>query len=86
MTCTGMCRWTGYGFFPSVLNRVYNFPAVLNRFCLNHKKGIACAIELIWLMNFACTSKQTNRINIMCICSIAIANKWLQNKTARILS
>lgn len=52
----------GVVFVPSVLNRVYNFPAVLNRFCLNHKKGIACAIDLIWLMKFVCTSKQTNRI------------------------
>ena len=62
MTCTGMCLWTGYGIFPSVLNMVYNFPAVLNRVCSNHKKSIACTIDLIWLMKFVCTSKQTNRI------------------------
>ena len=51
--------------------------STLNRVCPNHKKDIACPNGWIWLMKFVCTSKQTNPINIMCICSIAIAIKWL---------
>ena len=41
MAHTGMCRWTGYGFDLSVLNRVYNFVRV----CL-----------IINRMKFVCTS------------------------------
>ena len=62
MTLQRCATGQGMVFVLSVLNRVYNFPAVLNRFCSNHKKGVACAIDLIWLMKFVCTSKQTNRI------------------------
>ena len=51
MTSKGMCRWTGCGFVPAVLNRVYNFAQdcpkqsnkiegfVLNRVCV---LGIFC--------------------------------------------
>ena len=40
MAYTGMCRWTGYGFDLSVLNRVYNFERICQR-------GITCTIDLI---------------------------------------
>ena len=46
MAQTGMCRWTGYGFDLSVLNRVYNFVRV----CL-----------IINRMKFVCSSSIQNK-------------------------
>ena len=51
MAHTLMCRWTGYGFCLSVLNRVYN----LERVCPNYKQGIASKVDFICLMKFVST-------------------------------
>ena len=45
---TGMCRWTGYGFDLSVVNRVYNFR-------VSPKQGIARTIDSFCKINFVCT-------------------------------
>ena len=51
MAHTMMCRWTGYRFCPSVLNRVYNPEWV----CPNYKQGIASTVDFICLMKFGST-------------------------------
>ena len=51
MAHTLMCRWTGYGFCPFVLNRVYDLKWV----CPNYKQGIASTVDFICLMKFVST-------------------------------
>ena len=48
---TLICGWPGYGFCPSVLNRMYN----LQRVCLNYKQGIASTVDFICMIKFVST-------------------------------
>ena len=63
----------------SFLN-IYNF----GRVCQNYKQeqGIAGKIELICLMKFLRAPSFSKAMTLTLIFSIAIANKWLKNKTA----
>ena len=60
MAYTGMCRcrWTGYGFYLAVLNRVYNFVRVC-------QKGIAGMIDFICLMNLFVLLVNMNNMNLL---------------------
>ena len=73
-----MFRWTGYGFLSHCPKQgdVYNFVWV-NRIL---------PARMIWFAKCCLYSKYTKEMTIKWICSIAIANKWLENKTACSLS